>query len=52
MNPISMTLFLVFMGIGALSFAARLPLIIPAGFALAGILIGWSLQMAQQWQRP
>ena len=51
MNPISLTLFLLFIAASVFTGLARMPLPVTVGLALAGILLGWSLQMAQQWEK-
>ncbi|HEX4269785.1 MAG TPA: slipin family protein [Rhizomicrobium sp.] len=51
MNPISALVFVVFLGGAALSFIARMPLAVPIVLALIGIFLGYSIKMAQQWER-
>src|SRR5689334_11699493 len=50
-NPISLALFLLFLGAAALSFVLRLPPVIGIVLLIAGILIAAALKMAQQWQK-
>jgi len=51
MNPISALIFVVFIGGAILSFLARLPLAVPIVLALVGVFLGYSVKMAQQWER-
>mgnify|MGYP001544926938 CR=1 FL=1 len=51
MNPISALVFIIFVGGAVLSFLARLPIAITAVLALIGIFLGYSIKMAQQWER-
>jgi regulator of protease activity HflC (stomatin/prohibitin superfamily) len=51
MNPISALVFLVFIGGAVLSWLARLPLPLTIALALVGIFLGYSIKMAQQWEK-
>ena len=51
MNPISAVIFLVFLGGAGLSYAAQMPLGVPILLAVIGIFLGYSIKMAQQWER-
>jgi regulator of protease activity HflC (stomatin/prohibitin superfamily) len=51
MNPISAVIFLVFLGGAGLAYAAQMPLAVPIVLAVAGIFLGYSIKMAQQWER-
>jgi regulator of protease activity HflC (stomatin/prohibitin superfamily) len=51
MNPISALVFVVFIGGAVLSHLANLPLAITIVLALTGIFLGYSIKMAQQWER-
>ena len=51
MNPISAVIFLVFLGGAGLSYAAQMPLAAPILLAVIGIFLGYSIKMAQQWER-
>jgi regulator of protease activity HflC (stomatin/prohibitin superfamily) len=51
MNPISALVFVVFIGGAVLSHLANLPLAITILLALTGIFLGYSIKMAQQWER-
>jgi regulator of protease activity HflC (stomatin/prohibitin superfamily) len=51
MNPISALIFVIFIGGAVLSFMARMPLPVPIVLALIGIFLGYSVKMAQQWER-
>jgi regulator of protease activity HflC (stomatin/prohibitin superfamily) len=51
MNPISAVIFLVFLGSAAAAFAAQMPLAVPIALAVIGIFLGYSIKMAQQWER-
>ena len=51
MNPISALIFIVFVGGAVLSFVAQLPLAVTIVLALIGIFLGYSVKMAQQWER-
>jgi regulator of protease activity HflC (stomatin/prohibitin superfamily) len=51
MNPISALIFVIFIGGAILSYLAQLPLFITIVLALIGIFLGYSVKMAQQWEK-
>ena len=51
MNAISALIFVVFLGGALLSYAAHMPLAVTIVLALIGIFLGYSVKMAQQWER-
>src|SRR5665213_4116841 len=51
MNPVSALVFVIFLGGAALSFVARLPIAVTVILALIGIFLGYSIKMAQQWEK-
>jgi regulator of protease activity HflC (stomatin/prohibitin superfamily) len=51
MNPISALIFIIFIGGAVLSFIVRMPLIVTIVLALVGIFLGYSVKMAQQWEK-
>ncbi len=51
MNAISALIFIVFIGGAVLSFLARMPIVIPIALAVVGFFLGYSIKMAQQWER-
>ncbi len=51
MNPISALVFIVFVGGAVLSQLAGLPLAVTITLALIGVFLGYSIKMAQQWER-
>jgi len=51
MNPISALIFIVFLGGAVLSWLARLPLPVTILLALIGLFLGYSVKMAQQWEK-
>ena len=51
MNPISALVFIIFIGGAVLARLANMPIIITIGLALIGIFLGYSIKMAQQWER-
>ena len=51
MNPVSALIFIIFVGGAVLSFLARMPLGITIVLALIGIFLGYSVKMAQQWEK-
>ena len=51
MNPVSALIFIVFVGGAVLSYVAQLPLGITILLALIGIFLGYSVKMAQQWEK-
>jgi regulator of protease activity HflC (stomatin/prohibitin superfamily) len=51
MNAISAVIFIVFIGGAVLSYVAHMPLAAPIVLALIGVFLGYSIKMAQQWER-
>ena len=51
MNAVSALIFIVFIGSAILSYVAQMPLAVPIVLALIGIFLGYSVKMAQQWER-
>jgi len=51
MNPISALVFIVFIGGAVLARLADMPIGITVVLALIGIFLGYSIKMAQQWER-
>jgi regulator of protease activity HflC (stomatin/prohibitin superfamily) len=51
MNPISAVIFIIFIGGAVLARLADLPIWISVVLALIGIFLGYSIKMAQQWER-
>jgi regulator of protease activity HflC (stomatin/prohibitin superfamily) len=51
MNPISALVFIVFIGGAVLSHLAGMPLGLTIVLGLIGIFLGYSIKMAQQWER-
>src|SRR6185312_13343589 len=51
MNPVSALIFILFVGGAVLSYLAQLPLIVTIVLALIGIFLGYSVKMAQQWEK-
>jgi regulator of protease activity HflC (stomatin/prohibitin superfamily) len=51
MNPVSAVIFIIFVGGAVLSFVAQLPLALTIVLALIGVFLGYSVKMAQQWER-
>jgi regulator of protease activity HflC (stomatin/prohibitin superfamily) len=51
MNPISALVFIVFIGGAVLSHLAGMPLGLTIVLALIGVFLGYSIKMAQQWER-
>jgi hypothetical protein len=51
MNPVSAVIFIVFIGGAVLSRLAGMPVIVTILLALIGIFLGYSVKMAQQWER-
>jgi regulator of protease activity HflC (stomatin/prohibitin superfamily) len=51
MNPISALIFIIFVGGAVLSFITRMPLVVTIVLALVGIFLGYSVKMAQQWEK-
>ncbi|MEP6829962.1 MAG: slipin family protein [Rhizomicrobium sp.] len=51
MNPVSAVIFIIFVGGAVLSFLAQLPLGVTIVLALIGVFLGYSVKMAQQWEK-
>jgi len=51
MNPISALIFVIFIGGAILSYLAQLPPAFAIILALIGIFLGYSVKMAQQWEK-
>ena len=51
MNAISALIFVVFIGGAALARVAGLPIWISVALGIIGIFLGYSIKMAQQWER-
>ena len=51
MNPISALVFIVFIGGAVLARLADMPIAVTIVLALIGIFLGYSVKMAQQWER-
>src|SRR5665213_2348859 len=51
MNPVSTVIFLVFLGLAALSAAAHMAIPVTVALVVVGIFLGCSIKMAQQWER-
>jgi regulator of protease activity HflC (stomatin/prohibitin superfamily) len=51
MNPISALVFVVFIGGAVLSHLAGMPIGLTIVLALIGVFLGYSIKMAQQWER-
>jgi len=51
MNPISALVFVVFIGGAALARLAEMPIAVSVVLGLAGVFLGYSIKMAQQWER-
>ena len=51
MNPISALIFIVFIGGAVLARLADMPIAVTVILALIGIFLGYSVKMAQQWER-
>src|SRR6185437_14799176 len=51
MNPISALIFVIFIGGAVLSYLAQLPIAFTIVLALIGIFLGYSVKMAQQWEK-
>ena len=51
MNPVSALIFVVFVGGAVLSYASRMPIGLTIVLALIGIFLGYSVKMAQQWEK-
>jgi regulator of protease activity HflC (stomatin/prohibitin superfamily) len=51
MNPISAVIFIIFIGGAVLSRLANMPISVTVVLALIGVFLGYSVKMAQQWER-
>ncbi len=51
MNPISAVIFIIFIGGAVLARLANMPISVTVVLALIGIFLGYSVKMAQQWER-
>ena len=51
MNPVSAVIFIIFVGGAVLSYLAHLPIGLTILLALVGIFLGYSVKMAQQWEK-
>jgi regulator of protease activity HflC (stomatin/prohibitin superfamily) len=51
MNPISALVFIIFVGGAVLARLANMPIAVTVVLALIGIFLGYSIKMAQQWER-
>jgi regulator of protease activity HflC (stomatin/prohibitin superfamily) len=51
MNPISAVIFIIFVGGAVLARLADMPIPVTVILALIGIFLGYSVKMAQQWER-
>jgi regulator of protease activity HflC (stomatin/prohibitin superfamily) len=51
MNPISAVIFIIFIGGAVLARLANMPISVSVVLALVGIFLGYSVKMAQQWER-
>jgi regulator of protease activity HflC (stomatin/prohibitin superfamily) len=51
MNPISAVIFIVFIGGAVLSRLANMPISVTVVLAVIGVFLGYSVKMAQQWER-
>jgi len=51
MNPISALVFIVFIGGAVLARLADMPIAVTVVLAVIGIFLGYSIKMAQQWER-
>ena len=51
MNPISALIFVIFAGGAVATFLAHMPPAVPIVLALIGIFLGYSVKMAQQWEK-
>src|SRR6202012_1472597 len=51
MNPISAVIFIIFIGGAVLARLANMPISVSVVLALIGIFLGYSVKMAQQWER-
>jgi len=51
MNPISAVIFIIFLGGAVLSRLAGMPISVTVVLAVIGVFLGYSVKMAQQWER-
>ena len=51
MNPISAVIFIIFIGGAVLSRLANMPISVTVVLAVIGVFLGYSVKMAQQWER-
>ncbi len=51
MNPISALVFVIFIGGAVLAFLAHMPPAVPIALAVIGLFLGYSIKMAQQWEK-
>ncbi|HWU54000.1 MAG TPA: SPFH domain-containing protein, partial [Rhizomicrobium sp.] len=51
MNPISALVFVVFIGGAVLARLADMPIAVTIALAVVGVFLGYSIKMAQQWER-
>jgi regulator of protease activity HflC (stomatin/prohibitin superfamily) len=51
MNPISAVIFIIFIGGAVLARLADMPISVTVVLAVVGIFLGYSVKMAQQWER-
>jgi regulator of protease activity HflC (stomatin/prohibitin superfamily) len=51
MNPISALVFIVFVGGAVLARLADMPIAVTVVLAVIGVFLGYSIKMAQQWER-
>ena len=51
MNAVSALIFIIFLGAAALSAAAHASPLVSIGLFLVGVFLGYSIKMAQQWER-
>jgi len=51
MNPVSALVFIVFIGGAVLTRLADMPIAVTVVLALIGVFLGYSIKMAQQWER-
>jgi regulator of protease activity HflC (stomatin/prohibitin superfamily) len=51
MNPISALVFIVFIGGAVAARLAGMPVIVTVALAVIGVFLGYSIKMAQQWER-
>jgi regulator of protease activity HflC (stomatin/prohibitin superfamily) len=51
MNPISALVFIVFIGGAVLARLADMPIAVTVVLAVIGVFLGYSIKMAQQWER-